>query len=236
MSDPLTGHRVRKRIWIGEKREADRALKKWQDRREAVRIGLPQDLGWEMGYEDLIAKFLKEAPISSNSRKSDLERLLRLNYLQIQVGADLAHVGVLTAKCMKLVQEGTVSDHYAVFSLQAPLKQLTRFLASTGLLPYDPLSAWKRLPWRGYSKRRRAFLPEEAREVLAAAAELDEFLSRPLPSEIIYRTFLLTGNRPGAVLDAKVGDLLTDRIQLAPGTGKKTEWGYLRCLPNSSKT
>lgn len=219
--DPLTGKRVRKSIWIGSKRDADQALKKWKDEREAERLGLPRASGWQMNYEELVSRFLAEAPISSSLRRESLRRTFYKNYLELQVGADLAHVGKLTARCMKLIQDGVVQDHFAVFSIQASLKQMSRFLASAGLLPYDPLSAWKRLPWRGHHKRRRAFLPEEARAVLAAATELDDFLSRPLPSEIIYRTFLLTGNRPGAILQARVGDLLADRILLPPGTGKK---------------
>lgn len=219
--DPLTGIRIRKTIWIGSKREADQALKNWKNAREAERLGLPRASGWQMHYEELVSRFLAEAPISSSRRRENLQRTLGRNYLGLQVGADLAHVGKLTARCMKLIQDGVVKDHFAVFSLQAPLKQMTRQLASTGLLPYDPLSTWKRLPWRGHQKHRRAFLPDEARAVLAAATELDGLLSRPLPSEIIYRTFLLTGNRPGAILQAKVGDLLDDRIQLPHGTGKK---------------
>lgn len=221
IKDPLTGIRVRKWIWISDKREAERALKKWIERREAESYGLPTASAWTMRYEDLVTRFLDEAPLSSKSRRMGLEKVLRRNYLKLQVGADLAHVGKLTARCMKLVQDGEVSDHYAVFSIQAPLKQLSRFLASTGLMPYDPLGTWKRLPWGGHQKRRRAFLPEEARAVLAAASELDEFFSRQLPSAIIYKALLLTGNRPSAVLEAKVCDLAEDRILLAPGSGKK---------------
>ncbi|MCK6474752.1 MAG: hypothetical protein L6R28_23780, partial [Planctomycetes bacterium] len=95
------------------------------------------------------------------------------------------------------------------------------FVDHIHLLPYDPLGAWRRLPWSGQQRHRRAFQPEELRAVLAAAEEYDQLLSRPLPSGIIYKALLLTGNRPGAVLDATVGDLQNGRIILPRGTRQK---------------
>lgn len=219
--DPLTGNRVRKRVWISEKREADRALKKWQDRREAERMGLPTAVGWQLPYDELVARFVAEAPITSLRRRELLKSILLKNHLRIRAGADLAHLGTLTSRCLNLVTQGEFSEHYAVFSVQKTLKQLSRWAASVSLLPYDPLGAWRRLPWSGQQRHRRAFQPEELRAVLAAAEEYDQLLNRTLPSGIIYKALLLTGNRPGAVLNATVGDLQEGRIILPRGTKQK---------------
>ena len=105
--------------------------------------------------------------------------------------------------------------------VQLPLKQLTRWAASVSLFPYDPLGAWKRLPWSGHKKRRRAFLPDEMRAVFAAAAEIDALLKRPFPSCIVFKTLLLTGNRPSAIFKATIGDLQGNRVHLPLGSGKK---------------
>lgn len=218
---PLTGTRIRKRFWFAEKREAEQALKKWLEKLEARVLGLPDSSGWQMRYETMVGRFLAEAPLSTERRKKYLKQVLEKNFLGLRVGADLAHLGKLTARCQKLVAEKQTTDHFAVFSVQAPVKQLSRWAASVGLLPYDPLNAWKRLPWGGQKRIRRAFTPEEMRAILEACEEHDEFFCRKLPSTIIFKALLLSGNRPGAVLAGKVGDLYQGRIVLPPGSGKK---------------
>ncbi|MCK6470904.1 MAG: hypothetical protein L6Q80_09245 [Dehalococcoidia bacterium] len=214
----INGRRLKKTFWIADRRDAEKALERWLSEHESKAIGLPDHSGLKMSYKKLVERFIAEFPFSSDARKSYVQKILERNECGIQIGADLSHVGRLTAKCLRIkTQRG---DHYTVFAVQSLLKQLSRWAASIGLLPFDYLSAWKRLPWQGH-RRRRAFVPEEAREILRAAADYDQLFGHPYPSWIIFETLLLSGNRPGAVFSAKVGDLLKDRIKLPPGTGKK---------------
>jgi integrase len=218
-TDPATRRRTHKTVWIGERREAEKAFRLFLDSREARRIGLPDHSGWEMPYSKLAEKFVNEAPLASDARRTDLQRWLTRNHLNLQVGSDLSDLGKLTAGCRKLLEKQ--SDDYVIRCLQLPLKQLSRWAASIGLLPYDPLAAWKRMPWSGHKKRRRAFLPDEVRAIFSAADEIDSLLNRTNPSSIVFKTLLLTGNRPGALFAAKSGDLQGNRIHLPLGSGKK---------------
>ena len=219
-TDPVTHSRTHRTIWMGERREADKGITEYLVGREKLSIGLPDNKGWTTSYLDLVAQFLTGSVISTEDRRQDLERLLRLNHLNLKVGADLANIGKLTNACRQLVSAKTVTGHFAAFSIQSPLKQLTRWAATIGLLPYDPLAAWKQLPW-GTHKKRKPFDVDEMRAVLLAARDYDKFFRHKHPSDIVFKTLLLTGNRPRAVTSALVADLGEDRITLPPGNGKK---------------
>ncbi|GMV80452.1 MAG: hypothetical protein AMXMBFR7_16360 [Planctomycetota bacterium] len=219
--DPATGQRRRKTFWYAERSDAERAYVKFLDRRQAIADGLPETRGWRTPYTELVARFLKEAPITTERRRAHLKRILERNELRLQTGADLAHRGRLSARCQKLREAR--SSHYVVFSIQAPLKQLARWAAEVTLFPFDPLAGWKRLPWGGTQRTRHAFTPEEIAGILRASEEYDTLLLRPHPSTIVYLTLLLTGNRPSAVLGATVGDFDAERarLHLPAGQGNK---------------
>ena len=217
-TDPLTKKRVQKTIWITERREADKAMQKHLDGREARLRGLPDNSGWEIPFDKLVDRFLREASISTPTRRERLRRVLERNELNIQSAAELTDRGKLSIACQALA--GTRGSHYVIFDVQRALKQLTRW-ANGNVLPLDPLQTWERLPWTGHKKRRRAFLPDEMRAILAAADEYDGLLGHSHSSRIVFTALLVSGNRPGALFAAKVGDLSTDRIVLPPGNGIK---------------
>ena len=218
-TDPVRRVRTYKTFWFKKRQVAQQAFDDFLRRREARKIGVPDHGGWEMSYDDLVTKFLAEAPIPSERRRKSLKYELELNLLKIQVGADLAEIGGLTVKCRKLLE--TKRDCFVIKCVQQPLKQLAAWAASIGLFPYNPIAAWKKLPRKSEARRRRAFHPDEIRAILAAATEMDGMLNRSIPSAMAFKTLLVTGNRPGAVFRATVGDLKDARLMLPPGHGNK---------------
>jgi integrase len=226
-TDPLTKRRAKRTFWYPTEAEADRAFQHHLSKVENRRIGLPDNSGWEMPYAEMVERFLEEAPIRSQPRWKYLKCVLERNELGLRVGADLAQMGKLTAEAKRLLtrkgEDGKpkCTLQYVRGHVQGSLKQLSRWAASVSLLPFDSLAAWKRLPWDGPAKRRRAFTPDEMRAVLAAVDELDATYARPVLSSPVFVALLVTGNRPGAMLQAKVKDLLEDRVRLHAGHGNK---------------
>ena len=106
-------------------------MQEFLDGREKRKLGLPDNSGWQMQYDELVVRFLAEAPISTEPRRAWLKQVLERNPLRLTIGADLANIGKLTADCMKIGKKQT--PHYAVFSVQAPLKQLSRWATVIGL-------------------------------------------------------------------------------------------------------
>ncbi len=157
--------------------------------------------------------------ISSEARRKCLRQYLEKNPLNLEVGAELSQVGPLTQKCHALMI--THGEGYVRKRVQQALKQLTTWAASVGVFPYDPLATWKRFPRTQPARKKRAWQPDEMQSFFDAADELDRIHNRRYPSRIIFSGLLITGNRPRAVLNAKVGDLDTTRIVLPPGSGKK---------------
>ncbi len=182
-------------------------------------MGIPDNSGWELSFADAVSKFLKEAPIPSDQRRETLKKVFERNELKLCALVDLGNKGKLTAECVALARKK--SDLYVRRYVQQPLKQLATWAASIDLLPHNPLHAWKFIPRTSAVPRRRAFLPDEIHGVLAAASEFDEIFARPFRSDIIFKTLLVTGNRPGAIFNACVGDLQHGRIVLPYGNGKK---------------
>ena len=219
ITDPRTGRRTHKTVWLSNRRDADKGLQIHLEEMESRAIGLPDHSGWRMAYPDLVKKFLQEAPISTDKRREFLQRVLEANPLGLLIGADLAHPGRLTAGCRKMLEARHAL--YIHRHVQAPLKQLARWGASCSLLPYDPLSAWRRLPGVVQKSHRRAFTPEEAKHVFEAAAELDGIYKRKNPSTLVFKALLFSGNRPSAMFGAKKSDLRDYRVHLPHGTGKK---------------
>ena len=217
--NPATKRRTWRTFWFRELADAQKARDKFMEGFERRRIGLPDDSGWSLLYEDVISTFLKEAPLTSDARRGILKKLLERNELKLHVLSQLGHKAKLTADCVALAKKK--GDAYVRRRVQQPLKQLTAWAASIDLLPYDPLSAWKLIPRSTAMSRRRALLPNEMRDLLAAATEYDDICGREFPYAIIFKTLLVTGNRPGAVFNSTIGDLTEDRLLLPPGQGKK---------------
>lgn len=218
-SDPATGKRKKMTFWFSERREAEKALRRWLEEREAVKLGLPDYSGWQMSFPEIVEKFLEEAPISSDRRRKRLKQVLERNDLGLDVVSDFSDLGKMTARCRKVVPKR--GDVHVGHTLQPALKQLTAWATSVGLLPHDPLSKWKKIQRQTEPRKRHAFLPDEVNGITAAANERDAFLDRACPTAVAFKALLLTGNRPGVVLAAKVGDLRDGRIVLPPGNGKK---------------
>lgn len=226
-TDPATGSRTHKTFWLPEKREADRAFAEHMASREAVRIGLPDNSGWQMPYKDLAENFLRDAPISSSKRRKALRALLLRNDLSLATARDICDIGRLSAGCVRLLKKYT--DEHVRKCIQRPLKQMASWAASVKLLPVNPLADWRMIPRTSEVGRRRALRPPEMHAILEAAGEIDALAKRPYPLAIVFETLLLTGNRPGAVFGAKVGDLAAGRIELPPGNGNKRNGAA--CLP-----
>jgi len=218
-TDPISGERKQHTEWFSDRRMAEDAWKIFLDNLNARATGLPDNSGWKLPYSVIVERFIAEAPITTDRRRNQLESKLQHNLLGMVAGADFTNKGTLAAKARKLAQEhGTA---YVARWIQAPLKQVSAWAASIGLFPYDPLHSWKRLPITEAPARRQAFSPDEIRAILAAADDMDALLDRPYPPAIVFKTMLVTGNRPGALFAAKVKDLRGDRIQLPAGHGNK---------------
>jgi len=220
-TDPATGGRTHKTFWLPERREADRAFSEHMASREAVRIGLPDNSGWQMSYGKFLSRFLDEAPIASDDRRRKLARILERNELGLSIVSELANPGPLTSKCRKLARSR--GDVYVRDTLQQALKQMTAWAASGGVISYDPLASWKKIPRKSEKRKRSAFLPEQVRAILEAAGERDEIYGRDYPSPIVFKAVLFTGNRPGVLLATKVLDFdpAVGRIILPEANGNK---------------
>lgn len=231
--DPTTHKRERVTFWTDDKLEAAREFVEFLEARRREAHGQPGAKGWTTPYEDLVRLFLDQAEISSQVRRDALRVRLELNPLKIRTAADLRNVGALRKRARDLV--GTVqyvqrtkrrfkvgwSPYNVKHGVQKALKQLTRWAASDGLLPYDPLSRWSPLKGVVCQKRPAFNNPAELRDVLAASDELDGILNHKLLTRIPLLAFLVTGNRPSAVLSADVADFRDGRIYLPEGNGRK---------------
>ena len=223
ITNPATRKRTWKTFWFRDLRDAEKARDKFLEGLERRKIGMADNSGWTMPFTEAMEKFLEEAPIASERRRVELRHDLERNDLGLHTLADFGNKGKLTAKCVALARQRERGDEYVRKHIQQPLKQVAAWAASIDLLPHNPLDAWKLLPRTSAASRRRAFQPEEVAAVLAAAGEWDAFLGRSLPTSLIFRALLISGNRPGAVLGAKVGHLDREacRIILPPGTRTK---------------
>ncbi len=218
-NDPYTGRRSKKTFFYSEELVADQAFQKMLDERQKLRDGIPSNAALQMEYVALVGKFVTEAPITSEKRRSDLKKLLERNPLRVNRVAELFDRGRLTAACRKLFEAG--NKRCCFRTAQAPLKQLTAWAASIDLLQYDPLQAWKKLPWRRTFKRTTAISADHLRLILQALLEMDEVYRRKFSSLAPVLTLLLTGNRNSAIYRASIADLKADRVALPEGNGKK---------------
>lgn len=221
LTNPATKQRTWRTFWYRDRRTAEQARDTWLEGLERRRIGMADNSGWTLPFSEAVEKFLREAPITSDDRRGDLRRLFAKNELELHTLGDLGNKGKLTARCVALARQGDGWDEYVRKSLQQPIKQLSRWAASIDLLPHDPLGAWRLLPRTSTPTRRKAFLPAEFQQVMDAVKEYDELCAHACPSAILYRALLVTGNRPGAVFGATVGDLRNGRVILPAGNGKK---------------
>ena len=218
-TDPATRERTHRTFWFAEKRDAEKAFKAHLEGQDAKRLGLPDYAGWEMPYKDLVSRFLAEGQIASDTRRAALQYSLEKNFLGLRVGSELGDIGKLTGRCRRLL--ATQKDVFIRKHIQQPTKQLSRWAASVGLLPFDPLSLWKLIPRTSRARMRRAFTPEEIRAIFSATDETDSYLGRKTSSRLVFETVLVTGNRPSAIYRAIVQDLKSDRLALPAGVGCK---------------
>lgn len=216
---PVSGQKIRKVFWYVLRADADEAFGEHMKNLRRRKDGLPDHTGWHVTYTALIARFLREAPISSPRRREILKRYLELNPLKLTCASDFLTKGKLTGDCRGLLEKRT--EPWVVKVVQQPLKQVTAWAAGDDVLPFDPLSAWKKLKRTNEAPERRAFLPTEIAAILKAAFEYDNLLKRKPYTALVFKALLLAGNRPTVVLNAKVGDLLKDRIRLPKARGCK---------------
>ncbi len=217
-TDPYTGRQTTKRFHFSEEREAQRAFLKYLEQREKLKLGIEDMAAWEMPFKELVMRFLREAPISSDHRRDVLRSMLLANKLGIIRARDLCNIPKLTAKCVKLAREE--SDTFVRDRVQHALKQLTRW-AAKGILPRNPLAEWDLIPRTSEVNRKRALKPNEMAAIIEATGELDEVYGRQYPLAVAFTTLLVVGNRPGVVFNAKVADFDGERIHLPPGVGNK---------------
>ncbi|MEI6232059.1 MAG: hypothetical protein WCT04_03345, partial [Planctomycetota bacterium] len=247
--DPVIRKRDFKTIYLSDVRDANKAMQLFLESREKLKMGLPDNSGWQLLYAKIVERFVKESMISSDARRKCLRQYLDANPLELEVGAELSQMGTLTQKCHALMK--THGEGYVRKRVQQTLKQMTTWAASVGIFPYDPLATWKKFPRTVEAPKKRAWQPDELRSFLDAADELDQIHNRRFPSRIIFIGLLITGNRPGVVLRAKIADLDTNRLVLPSGSGKKrngmatipvefrnqlSEYLQLRDKPDSKET
>ena len=228
--DPVTGTRKKITFWLAEKREAEKALHLFLEGRERKKLGLADGTAWKTPYPELVSRFLKAAPIGSDSRSDDLRGTLERvrTPLALEVAADLCDTERLTLTCKRLAAKENAT--YVRKRVQQPLKQMTKWAAASSALPLDPLASWPYIPREEKAQKRRSYLPEEVVAILDVVAERDALFARH-PLATAYKALLLTGNRPGVVTRTTVGDLdlFEGRIVLPPGSPRKRNgMAYLR--------
>ena len=214
----IGGQRFQHTVWDADRdRAAADFIKYVRDRKQ----GLPTD-NWKISYSDLVKRFVAEAPLSSESRRKELKRVLTLNPLGVCLGSDLARPGALSAACRELLEKEKCSDEYVRKSIQRPLKQMASWAASEGkVFPYNPLASWKLLVRTSDVKKKGIFTPAEMRAILKAAQDLDAKFIRTNSTAIIFATLLITGNRPSAVCGVPIDAFTGKRIELPAGIGNK---------------
>lgn len=170
--NPATRARTWRTFWFTARREADRARDQWLEGQERHKIGMADNSGWTMTFTEAVERFLREAPISTETRRSRLRQSFSLNELALATLADMSSKGTLTARCMALAKKR--GDEYVRKTVQQPLKQLAAWAACIDLLPTNPLAAWKIIPRTSQPYRRRAFMPDEVNALIDAAQDYDQ--------------------------------------------------------------
>ena len=215
-TDPLTGRRMKKAFWFAERHDAEDAARKLISSRSRRVYNLSDNSGWTVTYDDLVKRFLKECVVSRETRR---ERHLKRNLLNIAVCGEFSARGALTAKCKVLAANR--GEVFVIKCVQQPLKQLAAWAAEMQIIPFDPLRDWKKLSRKTPLRRKHAFTADELQAILRASDELDALNGCRYAQSVVFKTLLLTGNRPGALSNATVGDFDGRRIHLPPGNGKK---------------
>jgi integrase len=225
-TDPITHKPSHKTILIANRRHAEKEMSLYLEMLSNRRYNVNDGAGWETSYAELCKQFLEGYPFASQSRRDHAEAVLDRNLLNLSIAGELQDTAALTARALKLVSKGVISDFYSRHDVQGLLKQMTKWAKSAHLIPLDPLSGWKALPFKGHAVTREAFDASEVVALLRAAAEWDQLCHRAGSlSTLIILTLLGTGNRPGAVFKATVQDLFRVtqgwKIRLPEGKGKK---------------
>ena len=220
-TSPVTHRPTERRFYVTEPAVAQEMFKKLWNSLQREAAGLCGDDAWKLPYADLVSQFLKEAPITSPKRKADLRRELERNPLGIETAQDFNDPGRLTSKCVRILEAKTCTAAFLKGHVQRPLKQLSRWCFDAGILPTNPLARWRKLPFKHEARKRRAYAAGEVQSILAACRELDANFGRKYPLEIVLRTLVTCGNRPGVMLRARIADLEADRLRLPPGDGRK---------------
>ncbi len=76
--DPVTKAEKSKRFWFSKKPDAQHAFNAHLEQTNLARLGLGVEQGLEMSYPDLVAKFIKEADLSTTTRRNRLKKELEL--------------------------------------------------------------------------------------------------------------------------------------------------------------
>jgi len=218
--DPLTRKRIKKTFWFAERLDAENAVKSLLSARGRREYNIPDESGWKLTYVELVKRFLAAGVVKSEQRLAALRKFLTLNLLGITVAGEFAGRGTLRSKCTTLAVDR--GEAYVNKCVLQPLKQLSAWAAEHDIIPHDPLRDLKKLKRENNpAPHKRAFTAEEIRAIIKASDELDALNGCPYPLSVAFKTLLLTGNRPGAVAQANVGDFDEKRITLPPGRGKK---------------
>ena len=239
-TDPLTGSRKKKTYWYKDKDQAKSAHVRFMESRQAQLEGTPDPQAWHISFSKLTADFLKQVDVSP-ARREDLTRWLGRNEFGIRSARDFLSLPPLNEDARKLfdakvayykkkgeepVDAERKAASYVRKCAQGPMKQLTKWCAEHQILPKDPLAYWKRLN-PGRKQKPRAFTVPEFKAILDAAEELAGLRGERGSYRLAWLTLVLSGNRPSAIFNANVKDLVAYKnvgawkIELPAGNGKK---------------
>jgi len=225
-TDPVSGRRVKKTFWNPERRDADRSFAAFVGKRESRSLGIPDGEGWKKPYSELVELFIRGYDFRSEERRVKIQRQLGKNPLGLHTGSDLANKAALSISLKALKDKH--GDCWAHRCVQAPLKQMSSWLASVDVFPVDPLSTWKRIKRESAPRERRAFTPAAIYSVFRALRDLDKIAGRNNGLEIVFRALLFTGARPSALCAVTAKSLQGDRIILPDDRGcKRNGLAYL---------
>lgn len=217
-TDRQTGRRRKKTIWIAERIDAEKAFQELQSASGKREHNIVSEDAWKMPYAKVTKKF-SESFTGSAARLQQMKRWFEENPLKLKVIGELCNRGQMNQRCKAIAKER--GGIYVVNSIQQPLKQLSAWAVECQLLPYDPLKGWRYIARTKPRQNRSAFTAEEMRAIFDAMDELDSLSDCLCPTSTFFKAFLVTGNRPTALVNAKVGDFDGQRIKLPPGGEKK---------------
>jgi integrase len=204
----LTGRRFRRSTGSKIRKIALARAQQFEEEHQREVAGLSKFEGYRRPLDGFLEPFLESlscGPRRQVQVESQLRRAFRL--LGLDLLADLEDFTKIEAKLLRLNGKNGFTPTTIAVCFQAPLKQLSRYLAGRREILADHLAAWPALKRSPPKRKRRAILPDEMARILAASDCLDAMWPRRSPMRPVWTALLVAAPRVSALAALDVGDL-----------------------------